>query len=83
LGFGKVVASVFLFGFGLFSIGLLIAVFKGAFVNRVKDIYWIDNTPFLKLMDFEYNIIALVIMVMGLLCVVIAGFESHKKEVEY
>lgn len=83
MGFGKVVASVFLFGFGLFSIGMLIAVFKGAFVNRVKDLYWIGDTPFLKLMDVEYNIIAIVIMIMGLLCVVIAGFESHKKEVEY
>ena len=81
MGFGKVVGSIFLFGFGMITIGLSLAIFKGAFVNRIKDLYWIENTPFLNLMDVQYNIIALVIMIMGLICVVIAGFESRKKEV--
>lgn len=81
MGFGKVVASIFLFGIGMFSVGMLLAIFKGSFVNRIKDLYWVDNTPFLNLMDVEYNVIALVIMVMGLICIVIAGFESRKKEV--
>lgn len=79
MGFSKVVGSVFLFGFGMITVGILLAIFKGAFVNRIKDLYWIENTPFLNLMDVEYNVIALVIMIMGLICVVIAGFESHKK----
>jgi len=83
LGFKKVVATIFLFGFGMITVGMLLAIFKGAFVNRVKDLYWIDNTPFLNLMDVEYNIIALIIMIMGLICVVIAGFESHKRKVVY
>ena len=83
MGFSKAVGSIFLFGFGLITIGLLITIFKGAFVNRIKDLYWVDNTPFLDLMNVEYNVIPLVIMIIGLICVVIAGFESHKKEVSY
>ena len=82
MGFSKALASVFMFGFGLATLGMLITIFKGAFVNRVKDLYWIENTPFLNLMDVEYNIIAIVLLVSGLICMVVAGFES-RKEVSY
>ena len=81
LGFSRVVGSIFLFGFGMITVGILLAIFKGAFVNLIKDMYWIENTPFLNLMDVEYNVIALIIMIMGLICVVIAGVESHKEDV--
>ena len=81
MGFKNTVSAIFIFGFGLATIGILITIFKGAFVNRVKDLYWIEGTPFLNLMDVEYNIIAIVIMVSGLICMVAAGFNSRKKEV--
>jgi len=83
LGFSKVVGSIFLFGIGLATLGMLMSIFKGAFVNRVKDLYWIDDTPFLNLMNVEYNIIALAILITGMILIVVAGFKSHRKEVSY
>ena len=35
-----------MFGIGLIMIGMTIAIFKCAFVNRIKDLFWIDGTPF-------------------------------------
>ncbi len=80
MGFGKVVGSIFMFGFGMITIGMLLAIFKGTLINRIIEMFWIPDTPFLNLMNVQYNIMALVIMIMGLICVVIAGFEAHKKE---
>ena len=81
IGFSKVVGSVFLFGFGMFTIGLLLAIFKGAFVNRIKNMYWVEDTPFLNLMDVEYNIMALIIMIMGIVCVFVSAAEARSQKV--
>lgn len=81
LGFSKVTATVLLFGFGLLGSGMLIQVFRGAFVNRIKDMYWIGDTPFLNLMNVEYNIIALVIMITGIICVFISAAEARSQKV--
>lgn len=82
MGFGKVVASIFVFGIGMITSGIMLILFKGSLVNRVKDLYWVSDTPFLNLMDVEYNIIAVVIMVTGLILIVLSGYESRSKEVQ-
>jgi len=83
LGFKKVTATVLLFGIGLIACGMLMQIFKGAFVNRVKDIFWISGTPFLDLMDVEYNIMAIIIMIMGIICVFISAAEARSQKVGY
>ena len=81
MGFSKVTGTVLLFGIGMIASGMLIQVFKGAFVNRIKDLYWIGDTPFLNLMNVEYNIIPIIIMVMGIICVFISAAEARSQKV--
>ena len=83
MGFSKVTATVLLFGIGMIASGMFIQIFKGAFVNRVKDLFWVDNTPFLNLMDVEYNVIAIIIMIMGIICVFVSAAEAKKQKVSY
>ena len=81
MGFKKVTATVLLFGIGLLASGMLMAIFKGALINRVKDLFWIEGTPFLNLMDVEYNIMALIIMIMGIVCVFVSAAEARSQKV--
>jgi len=83
LGFKKVTATVLLFGIGMIAVGMLMQIFKGAFINRVKDLFWISDTPFLDLMDVEYNVMAIIIMVMGIICVFISASEARSQKVSY
>jgi len=83
LGFKKVTATVLLFGIGLLASGMLMAIFKGTLINRVKDLFWIDGTPFLNLMDVEYNVMALIIMIMGIVCVFVSASEARSQKVNY
>lgn len=83
MGFKKVTATVLLFGIGLIASGMLMAIFKGTLINRVKDIFWISDTPFLDLMDVEYNVMAIIIMVMGIICVFISASEARSQKVSY
>lgn len=81
MGFSKVTATVLLFGIGLLASGMLMQIFKGTLVNRVKDLFWIEDTPFLNLMNVEYNIMAIIIMVAGIVCVFISASESRSQRV--
>ena len=83
MGFSKVTATVLLFGIGLLASGMLMQIFKGTLVNRVKDLFWIDDTPFLNLMNVEYNILPIIIMVAGIICVFISAAEARSKKVSY
>ena len=83
MGFKKVTATVLLFGIGLLASGMLMAIFKGTLINRVKDLFWIDGTPFLNLMDVEYNVMALIIMIMGIICVFVSAAEARSQKVNY
>ena len=83
MGFKKVTATVLLFGIGMFASGILMAIFKGTLVNRVKDLFWIEDTPFLNLMDVEYNVMALIIMITGIICVFISAAEARSQKVSY
>ncbi len=83
MGFKKVTATVLLFGIGLLASGMLMAIFKGTLINRVKDLFWIDGTPFLNLMDVEYNVMALIIMIMGIVCVFVSASEARSQKVNY
>ena len=77
MGFSKVVVTFFLLGLGMIASGMLMAIMKGSFVNRIIDIFWIDNTPFLNLMSVEYNVMAIIIMIMGIICVFISASEAR------
>ena len=83
MGFSKVTATVLLFGIGLIASGMLMAIFKGTLINRVKDLFWIEGTPFLDLMDVEYNVMALIIMIMGIICVFVSAAEARSQKVSY
>lgn len=83
MGFKKVTATVLLFGIGLLASGMLMAIFKGTLINRVKDLFWIDGTPFLNLMDVKYNVMALIIMIMGIVCVFVSASEARSQKVNY
>ena len=83
MGFSKVTATVLLFGIGLLASGMLMQIFKGTLINRVKDMFWIEDTPFLNLMNVEYNIMAIIIMVVGIVCVFISASEARSKKVSY
>ena len=83
MGFSKVTATVLLFGIGLLASGMLMQIFKGTLVNRIKDLFWIDDTPFLNLMNVEYNILPIIIMVAGIICVFISAAEARSKKVSY
>jgi len=82
LGFSKVTATVLLFGIGLIASGMLMAIFKGTLINRVKDMFWIDS-PYMNLMDVEYNVMAIIIMVMGIICVFVSAAEARGQKVIY
>jgi len=82
LGFRKVTATVLLFGIGLIASGMLMAIFKGTLINRVKDMFWIDS-PYMNLMDVEYNVMAIIIMVMGIICVFVSAAEARGQKVIY
>lgn len=79
MGFTKVTATVLLFGIGMIVSGMMIQIFKGSFVNRIKDLFWIDDTPFLNLMNVEYNVIPIIIMIMGIICVFVAASEARSE----
>ena len=81
MGFKKVTATVLLFGIGMIAIGMLMAIFKGTLINRVKDLFWISGTPFLDLMDVEYNVMALIIMITGIICVFVSASEARSQTV--
>lgn len=81
MGFKKVTATVLLFGIGMIATGMFMQIFKGAFVNRVKDLFWIEGTPFLNLMDVEYNVMAIIILVMGIICVFVSASEARSQKV--
>ena len=78
MGFSKVTATVLLFGIGMIVIGMLMAIFKGTLINRIISMFWIDNTPFLDLMNVEYNSMAVIIMIMGIICVFISAADAKK-----
>ena len=82
MGFRKVTATVLLFGIGLIASGMLMAIFKGTLINRVKDMFWIDS-PYMNLMDVEYNVMAIIIMVMGIICVFVSAAEARGQKVIY
>ena len=82
MGFSKVTATVLLFGIGLLASGMLMQIFKGTLVNRIKDLFWIDDTPFLNLMNVEYNILPIIIMVAGIVCVFISAAEARSQRVK-
>ena len=83
MGFRKVTATVLLFGIGLIVTGMLMQIFKGTLINRVKDLFWISDTPFLNLMDVEYNVMPIIIMIMGIICVFVAAAEARSQKVGY
>ena len=78
MGFSKVTATVLLWGIGMIASGMLMAIFKGTLINRVKELFWIEGTPFLDLMDVEYNMMAIIIMIMGIICVFISAADAKK-----
>ena len=80
MGFSKVTGTVLLFGIGLIGSGMLMAIFKGTLVNRIIEMFWIDGTPFLNLMNVEYNVMALIIMIMGIICVFISAAEAKSQK---
>jgi len=81
LGFSKVTATVLLFGIGLLASGMLMQIFKGTLISRVKNLFWIDDTPFFYFMNVEYNIMAIIIMVAGIICVFISASEARSQRV--
>ena len=81
MGFSKVTGTVLLLGIGLLASGMLMQIFKGTLISRVKNLFWIEDTPFLNLMDVEYNIIPIIIMVMGIICVFISAAEARSQKV--
>jgi len=83
LGFSKVTATVLLWGIGLIASGMLMSIFKGTLINRIISMFWIDDTPFLNLMNVEYNVMALIIMIMGIICVFISAAEARGQKVSY
>ena len=83
MAFGKVISYMFLYGIVIFSSGLLLQVFKGELTNRIKDMFWIDNTPFLNIMDIMWNVVPIIIMVLGVVCIVLAGFGIGSRQVVY
>ena len=83
MGFSKVTGTVLLWGIGMIATGMLMQIFKGTLISRVKDIFWIEGTPFLNLMDVEYNVTALIIMIMGIICVFISAAEARSQKVSY
>ena len=78
MGFKKVTATVLLWGIGMIATGMLMAIFKGTLINRVKEMFWIDS-PSMNLMDVEYNIMALIIMIMGIICVFVSAAEARSQ----
>ena len=80
MGFTKVTATVLLFGLGMIASGMMIQIFKGSFVNRIKDLFWVEDTPFLNLMNVEYNVIPIIIMIMGIICVFVAAAEARSEK---
>ena len=83
MGFKKVTATVLLWGIGMIACGMLMAIFKGTLINRIKDLFWISDTPFLDFMDVEYNVTAIIIMIMGIICVFISAAEARSQKVSY
>ena len=83
MGFSKVTGTVLLFGIGLLASGMLMQIFKGTLISRVKNLFWIEDTPFLNLMDVEYNVMPIIIMVMGIICVFISAAEARSQKVGY
>jgi len=83
LGFSKVTGTVLLFGIGLLASGMLMQIFKGTLISRVKNIFWIEDTAFLNLMDVEYNVMPIIIMVIGIICVFISAAEARSQKVSY
>jgi len=81
LGFSRVTATVLLFGIGLLASGMLMQIFKGTLISRVKNLFWIEDTPFLNLMNVEYNVMAIIIMVAGIVCVFISAAEARSQRV--
>lgn len=83
MGFSKVTGTVLLFGIGMIASGMLMQIFRGTLISRVKELFWIDDTPFLNLMNVEYNVVALIIMIMGIICVFISAAEARSQKVSY
>ena len=75
--------TVLLFGIGMIASGMLMQIFRGTLISRVKELFWIDDTPFLNLMNVEYNVVALIIMIMGIICVFISAAEARSQKVSY
>lgn len=80
MGFSKVTGTVLLFGIGMIATGSLMQIFKGTLVNRIIGMFWIDGTPFLDLMNVQYNAMALIIMIMGIICVFISAAEARSQK---
>jgi len=79
MGFSKVTGTVLLFGIGMIATGMLMNIFKGTLVNRIIGMFWIEDTPFLDLMNVQYNVMALIIMLMGIICVFISASEARSQ----
>jgi TRAP-type C4-dicarboxylate transport system permease large subunit len=83
LAFGKSIGMLFLFGLTLMVSGMLIMIFRGSLVSKIKDLYWIENVPFLQIMDVGWNVVPIIIFVLGVICLILGGLRAKPTQVVY
>ncbi len=81
MAFGKTISTLFIFGLGLFVAGLLIQLFKDSLIYEIKEMFWIEGTPFLNIMQVGWNVVPIIIMVLGVICIILSGMEGRSQVV--
>jgi len=71
------ISALMLFGLTLIVAGALWRLFDEGVVDVVKEKYWIDGTAFLELMQIGNNVVPTVIMIVGVICLVLAGMSAY------
>lgn len=79
-GFIKSISLLFIFGFGIVVCGMLYRIFNGTLIARVLDMFWIDGTDFLNIMKVGYNVVPIIIIIVGIIFMVVSGFRSRPQQ---
>jgi len=81
MAFGKSISKLFIFGLTLFVGGLLIRLLKETLIYELKEMFWIEGTGFLDVMDIGWNIVPLLMLIIGIICMVLSGSEEKSQGV--
>jgi len=76
---GKIVALI-LFGLTLISSGMLYMVFNMGLIQDLIGKYWVDSS-YMQLMFRGWNVIPILIIIIGILCLIMAGMGSRGSRV--